>query len=76
MSQYRLGVLGGMGPRVVASSISFVLPGRQNSFIPLLLLSKWNPLLSRWRLCRLADMAYPLEALRWASIWGLRPMLL
>ena len=55
MSQYRVGVLGGMGPRVVSSSISFVLPGRQNSFIPLLLLSKWNPL-------------------RWASIWGLRPV--
>ena len=36
---------------------------------PLPLLSKRDPLRSRWRLCRLTDAAYPLRVLRWARVW-------
>ena len=36
---------------------------------PLLLLSKPDPLRSRWRLRRLTDAAYPLRVLRWAPVW-------
>ena len=39
--------------------------------VPLPLLSKLEPLRSRWRLRRLTDAAYPLRVLRWVAVWFL-----
>ncbi len=55
MSNYRLGVLGGMGPSSSRASYPSLPAEAESSLIPPLLLSKSNPL-------------------RWASIWGLRPL--
>ena len=55
-------------PVVDASFISFTPPPAAGSLTTLRLLSKRNPLRSRWQLCCLTDAAYPLRVLCWAFV--------
>ena len=51
-------------PVVDASFVSFTPPPTAGSLATLRLLSKQNPLRSRWQLCCLTDAAYPLRVKR------------
>ena len=68
---YAMHSFGALPRTPLSTQVSYRSPRRQwlGSLTTLRLLSKQNPLRSRWQLCCLTDAAYPLRVLCWAFVW-------